>query len=694
MTDELPASPDLAAMEALVREGDLESATQLLRAAVARAPSLEAWSLLGRALAAQGDVDGARKAFDAANHADPLSYKPLLNLAHLERASGNVDAAIVLYERALDVEPGLASGLSGLGAALHATGKLDAAKDALERALSVAPEGAGILVRLARVVRDRDGADAAEALLRKHLAAHPADSLVLGELATSLHRSGKTELAAPLLEEAARIDPPAVEVLVALGDNLRRRGSLSSAEGVLNRALAIDSAAPKAELTLATVSASVGDFEAFDEHFERAVAAKEPTLDELSMRLYYLVHDERQTPKSLRAEHRAWGIRAEQGRAASKRATSRARGGPLRIGYLSPDFRTHVVAQFMEGVLAAHDRRRFEVTLLSYGAVRDEVTARFAAATPMIDLSGSRGREGFASAITALDLDVLVDLAGHSGKPALHAMAERLALVQATYLGYPSTTGLSSVDYRITDEVTDPEGAEEEFVERLYRLPGPSWSYAPSVPLPETTRRAASDPAVVFGCFNRLDKLSPTVLRAWQRILRERPTARLVMKASALADEGVRARMADRLAVDVSRLSLRPWTGSPEEHYRSYQELDVALDTSPYNGTTTTCDALFMGVPVVTLRGSTSASRVGATLLSAVGLERCVTHSVDAYVSSAIALHDDAPARARFRAELRARALGSPLGSPRRLARQLEDAYDAMVRAALTQKTTGDASAR
>lgn len=338
----------------------------------------------------------------------------------------------------------------------------------------------------------------------------------------------------------------------------------------------------------------------------------------------------------------------------------------IRIGYVSGDFRQHVASCFFEPVLAHHDRARFHVTCYSDTLRPDGVTARLQgladAWCPIIGW----GDAEVADRVRRDGIDVLIDLAGHSGRNRLLVFARKPAPVQATWLGYPNTTGLRAMDYRLVDEITDPSGeADAVASETLLRLPGGFLCFqAPSWAPERCSPPVAPGRPVVFGSFNNLSKVTEAVVETWSAVLRRLPGARLVLKSRPLADAEVRRTLEDAFVgngVGRDRLGFSGWTGSLGDHLTAYHGIDVALDPFPYNGTTTTCEALWMGVPVVTLRGDRHAARVGASLLTSIGLEELVAADADGYVELAVALAGDRDRLNALKETLRGRMADAPL---------------------------------
>jgi predicted O-linked N-acetylglucosamine transferase (SPINDLY family) len=352
----------------------------------------------------------------------------------------------------------------------------------------------------------------------------------------------------------------------------------------------------------------------------------------------------------------------------------------LTIGYVSADFMAHPVAYFMGALLAAHDRRRFRV--ICYASVRgpDAVTRQVRKVAPEWRDVAHLGDEKLATLIAEDGVDILVDLGGHTASSRLTMFALKPAPVQVSYLGYPNTTGLAAIDYRLTDAWADPPGLTDRWhTEQLIRLPGGFLSYTPPANLPDVAPLpAASNGFVTFGSYNNFAKTSQSTIALWTAVLDAVPNSRLLLKASFLDDPGTAAEIIALFAAagsDPQRITLRGRTRGHLDHIRSYGALDIALDPHPYNGTTTTCEALWMGVPVLTLAGDRHSSRVGTSILTAAGLDDFIAVSPEDYVARARSLSSDLQGLASLRLRLREQVAASPLADPKRLARAIEAAY-------------------
>jgi predicted O-linked N-acetylglucosamine transferase (SPINDLY family) len=276
-------------------------------------------------------------------------------------------------------------------------------------------------------------------------------------------------------------------------------------------------------------------------------------------------------------------------------------------------------------------------------------------------------------------VDILVDCAGHTRGNRLAVFARKPAPVQVTWLGFPGTTGLPAIDFRFTDAIADPPGADAFATETLVRLPHGFLCYAPPLSVPDVAPApSALTGRITFGSFNNLAKLTPAVIETWARILGQVPGARLLLKAKQFSDPPTRASALDRFAaggIAADRLDVRTTVAAQDAHLAAYAAVDIALDPFPYNGATTTCEALWMGVPVVTLRGQRHAGRVGASLLTHAGLGEWIADTIDDYVAKAVALAQDRGQLAARRMRLRDQVMTSALGDARGFAATVEDAY-------------------
>lgn len=399
--------------------------------------------------------------------------------------------------------------------------------------------------------------------------------------------------------------------------------------------------------------------------------------------LFGINYSDRINPRQLFEEHRLCcaNFVAKAGRKFTSWGNSVETGRRLKIGYVSADFGAHPVTYFLLHVFANHNREDFELYCYSNRSVDDNLTCYFREQSDHWRPIWNVDTHDVTSMIRRDGIDILVDLSGHTKDNRMDVFARKPAPLQVSWLGYPNTTGLPSMDFRITDAIADPPGiADELHTERLLRLPGTFLCFYPPPDAPAITKRGCPSQRngfVTFGSFNNLSKISSTTLELWARTLVELPGSKLLIKRDALADAGVRGYFEDtfeRFGVEKDRLILRH-SSDMSKHVSQYQEIDIALDTFPYNGTTTTCEALWMGVPVVTLRGDRHAARVSASILSIIGLDDLVAATGDEYVAKAVAIACDVHFRQKLRHELRGMISNSLLGDGSAFTKNLECTY-------------------
>ncbi|MCL2646544.1 MAG: tetratricopeptide repeat protein [Phycisphaerales bacterium] len=374
-------------------------------------------------------------------------------------------------------------------------------------------------------------------------------------------------------------------------------------------------------------------------------------------------HDLHTSPEKLRAIHEEWCAKITTDIVPLTHVKSNEPERRLRIGFVSPDLREHAVAYFLLGLFEQYDRSSFE--FFSYPIINrpDTFTERFVAGSAQTRNLAGVAEDRAARIIRDDRIDILIDLAGHTAGNGLRIFAHQPAPVQAAYLGYPVTVGLKTIAWRVTDSVADLPGLTElHNTEVLCRLPRCAWCYRPPVDVPLV--QAPGPRPFTFGSFNSHAKITDEMIRLWAVILHQVPYSRLLLKSNLFGDRAMWAQLYNRFAVhgiSSDRLILRGRQSSTAEHLQQYYDVDLALDTFPYHGTTTTCEAMYMNVPIVTLAGKTHMSRVGVSLLTAVGLNELIAQTSEEYIGIAVWLASDSSALAVLRRDLRPRLLQSPL---------------------------------
>jgi len=555
----------------------------------------------------------------------------------------------------------------------HRAGRLAEAERGYREILRAQPAHADSLNLLGVIALQTGNLSAALTLVERAVVLRPDAAACRNNLGQILERLGRDDEALRCYEAAVELDTRYAEAHNNLGFLLARRDRLAEADALYTKAIELDPSYAEPYTNRGNLLKDCGELDAAIACYRRAVELR-PDLSALHSNLLLTLHYHPDcSPSDLEREHAAWAARHVAPLAPTRQPHANARepDRKLRIGYVSADLREHPVARFLLPLLREHDRQQFELFAYSDVTKPDAVTDYLRKRVDQWRDVATLDDEKLAEAVRADGIDVLVDLAAHSGHNRLLTFARKPAPVQITYLAYCSTTGVDAIDYRVTDGFLDPPGETGHYTEASIRLPGCYWCYSPP-PLgsPPTERRAGPP---TFGCLNAFAKVTDFTLALWAQLLRRVPDARLLVYARTEAHRGRVRRALREAGLAESRAAFVGYQ-SLASYLVTYSEIDVALDPHPYGGGTTTCDALWMGVPVVSLAGRTAVSRAGSTLLSNVGLERLVARSGEQYVDLAADLIRDTAGLAELRRELRARLETSAVMDAPRFARDFEAA--------------------
>jgi predicted O-linked N-acetylglucosamine transferase (SPINDLY family) len=669
--------------EAHRRLGNLAQATACNQRAVELAPGLAgAHANLGQLHQLQGDRAAALACFrtlvrllpdDAP--ANTLLGKALLDQDELEEAERH-------FRRATELAPNDPRTHFNLGAALQAAGRLDEAAAAYRAALARNPVDPEIHNNLATVLQKQHALDEAERHYRRAIAINPRFTPGYANLAGLLSETSRNEEAVHVLRQATASSPNDAAAHAAYGAILHEIGWLDDAAAALRRAIALDPKLPAAYHTLAVCAQYQGRLDEAFELYRTSLRLAPDNPQFHSNYIYALNYHPDYDARRLYDEHCAWSRRhADRLLPANvAHANDRSPDRKLRVGYVSSHFRGHAVNFFIEPILAAHDHQQCEVFCYSGVIAPDETTARLRSYADHWR-EFSQYTDAQAAALVREDqIDVLVDLAGHIGGNRLLVFARKPAPVQVTYLGYQNTTGMRAMDYRLTDAWADPPGASDAYyTERLVRLPRSFFCYLPSPAAPPVSPLPALERGyVTFGSFNNFSKVTPQVLAAWARLLAATPNARLAILTT--VTESLKMALADALArLDVASHRIELHHRRPRAGYLELiSSVDIALDPFPFNGHTTTCDALWQGVPVLTLAGSTYHSRFGSSAHVNLDLADWIATSPDQYVEIGARRAAEVDQLAVLRSTLRERMAASALLDHRGFTRNLEAAYRQM----------------
>jgi predicted O-linked N-acetylglucosamine transferase (SPINDLY family) len=659
--------------------GDLDAAErgyrQLLDAAPEHAAAL---TNLASIVARRGAAPEAEQLYARAVAADPGHADARFNRGNLFRRLGRPHEAAADYEEVLRARPDFPQALVNLGLAAGEAGNWPRAAECFARAAAIAPHEPDVLDllgdALARCGRPAD----AVAALRESVARFPNSPRGHYNLGLHLAAEGAIDDAMTAFGQALAFNPDYPEALNALGMALEAVGRVDEAHREYRAAAR---ARPGFADAWANLGASLGDQGQAAEAVAvlRRALALTPSAATGGALLANLLFSADLTPEQLRDEHVVWAEAHADPLAPPEPPARRDRGPAerVRVGYVFGEFAPPPAVAFLDALFTHHDRRQFHVTAYSGPARRGDPFERLHRLADAWQTVTHLPDDALADLVRADEIDVLVDLDGHAPGNRLLAFARKPAPVQVGLFGYPATTGMRAMDFRVTDAVTDPPGGSGAlYVERLLRLPDVGRLYAPPADAPAPNAPpAARGRGFTFGCLNHPGKLSEPCVQAWAAVLKAVPKSRLVLLAGqspaaveALAERFTRRGVSsDRLEL-VHRLPVR-------DYMEAYQPLDLALDPFPYGGGLTTCDALWMGVPVLTVAGRDARGRQGVAVLNALGLPEFVADTPDQLLALAATWADQRASLADLRGALREMMQQSPVTDAVGYVRQLEDAY-------------------
>jgi predicted O-linked N-acetylglucosamine transferase (SPINDLY family) len=625
-----------------------EAVPVLRRAALLMPESAAHWCDLGAACQDNEDVMGALEAYRRAMAIDPRRWEVYQNLGCLMEIQKNYEQSERFYRMCIECKPDCAMAWTALGRVCMERGRSEDSVTAYLEALRLEPT-AEIYCDLARTLLLRNRFDAAIDAARRAIHLNP-------------------RLAAPYCHAGMAL------VKLELPTEARQE---------FEAALAADPNCVEAMSGMAVVAAQFCRREESAAWYLRTMERDPGRRDTHSGLLFALAVGCAASHRELLEAHQGWarlhgaGVRAHR-HSPEHQDPER----PLRIGFVSGDLVDHPVRFFLSPILRGLDRREFSVVCYSNSTYHDFATEQLRALSGEWCECATMQDSELAQRIRNDRIDILVDLSGHTLLNRLRAFLQKPAPVQVTYLGYPDTTGLPTMDYWITDWVLHPADTRHLTTERIWRLPRCWVTYEPPSNAPAVAERANSGP-VTFVTFNAMQKLGPESIALWAGVLAALPDSRLLVKARGMNSPGNIAIIGERLAgagVSPERVTIMGRAQSRSEHLALYAGTDIALDTTPYSGGTTTAEALWMGVPVITLPGERMVGRMTASMLNSVGLDEFIARDADDFVRIAGELAQDAPRRSHLRRELRARVSASPLCDGPGLAREIGGAFRQMWR--------------
>ncbi len=668
---------------ALSRLQRLEEAEASLRTVLLDDPRcVAAHSNLGSVLLERGCLEEAASCLRQALQLDPHNAAVHDNLGLALYRLHRLDEAEAQFRAALRIDPDRSGAHTSLGVALQEQGRLDEAEAHFQIAQQIDPEDARAHERRGSIHYIRGRLPEAEACFRRALRIVPDEAGIHANLGRLLRHLMRFDEAEASLRRALEIRPDDIETLNKLGLTLMDTGALGEAEHCFRRVLAKTPDNPGVIGNLAHALASLGRIGEAEACFRRAQQLLPDDASLHSNLLYFLTLNDLLDAEGLFAEHLRFAERFEPATAVASAMPTRDRDPArrLHVGFVSADLNNHAVASFIEPVLAklAHDAR-FTLHAYCNSLVNDATTQRlrehFAHWTAVVTHSDAE----LADAIRADGIDILIDLSGHTAGNRLPVFARKPAPVQATWMGYPGTTGLQTIDYCLGDPFYLPPGQfDKQFTEKIAYLPANS-PYSPPPDAPPVSRLPAADLGhLSFGSFARPNKISRKVVALWAELLRALPDSRMILAGMPEADacgallDGFRAE-----GIEAGRLTLHERCDT-QTYLGLHRHVDICLDTFPYNGGTTTLHALWMGVPTLTLAGATAAGRSGASILAHAGLESFVACDARDFVDKGVSWAGRLDELAAIRADLRERFLRSARGQPNLVAEGVARALRAM----------------
>jgi protein O-GlcNAc transferase len=662
--------------------GRKDEAVDLIRGALALRPdSPEVHGNLSIALRACGKLDEAIAAARRAVALNPVLPEAHYNLGDVLKDNGQLDEAIACYGRAIALRPTYADAHNNLGNAQRAKLRFDDAIAAYRRAISIKPDFADAHYNLGNALRITGQSEQAIVAFRRTIALKPSFAEAFNNLGVALRDRLQIDEAIAAFEQAIVLKPGYAEAYNNIGVSRADQQRPDDAIAVFRQAIAADPHFPEAHSNLGNSLRDKGKLDEAIAAYRQAIALR-PTFAEAHSNLLYMLHyHPGYDAQAIAKEHRRWN--AQHGeplrRFIQPHSNDRSPDRPLRIGYVSADFYDHASAFFLVPLLENHDPRQVE--LICYAQVRrpDETTRRFQRVAQWRSTVGLSDKQ-VAEQIRQDRIDILVDLKVHTANNRLSVFAYKPAPVQVTWLGCPASTGLTTIDYRLSDPYLDPRGMDESiYSEKTVRLPETFWCYDPldGRTVPVNTLPVLQKRFITFGCLNTFCKINERVLALWAEVLRQVESSRLLLLA---AHGDHRQRTLDQFSqegVDAERIEFVPPL-LRQEYLKQYGRIDLGLDCFPYNGHTTSFDSFWMGVPVVTFVGQTAVSRAGLSQLSNLRLPDLAGHTPEQFVRIAVELAGDLPRLGGLRSTLRSRMEQSPLMNAANFARNVEAAYRRM----------------
>lgn len=606
--------------------------------------------------------------------AEPDEPDALQMLGAILSQRGNHDEGLGLIERAISLRPDAADYHVNRGLALFAMGLLDLAADAYHKALDLRPDYPEALSNLGNVLLRRNQIDEAIACYHQALALKPDEANALCNLGEALLKKERFPEAIAAFRRAIEFRPDYAEAMSDLGTALMHDQKTDEAIEWHGRAAALRPQDARIVNNFAGALKDAGRLDEAISLYRRAIAVRANSVTHSNL-VYALHRHPDYDVRAIAGEMARWNEAHARplAKEIQKHLNYSEPNRRLKIGYVSPNFFNHAAAHFVLPLLAAHDRGQVEVHCFAGVRRPDEFTELHRTVADVWHDVSADDDQRLTARIREIPIDILVDLAMHGADNRLLVFARKPAPIQVTGLAYPGGTGLEAIDYRLTDSCIDPpDGDDSIYTEKTIRLPGCWCCYDPLSQAPP--RQAEQDGPITFGSLNNPCKINPRTLRNWAQTVRKVPDSRILMLSDSETQRGQIRRTFGEVGVAFKRIDFVT-SCSRQEYLRIYDRIDIALDPLPYNGIATTCDALWMGVPVVALTGRSAAGRAAASILNAANLPELIAHSPEQFIHTAAGLAQDVPRLISLRSKLRTQVCRSPLMDGPGFARQVEKVY-------------------
>ena len=670
---------------ALQKSGQLIEAEKIYRKVLETEPeNPDAWHLLGMALYSQSQFVSAIECLQCALTLTPNHPSVMANLGAVYRAAGDLDEAERVLERSIAFQPESFQSRTNLGSVYMELGKLGASEHQLKSALTLNPEATQARMNLANLWQKQHRNEEAEATYRALLQLQPNNPLLFNNLGESLRQQGRMDEAIVAMRRAVDLDPNAVEPRLHLAKYLGVSSCRDEAKSQLDHLIKKNPEMSKPFEQLGRLLLDVGQLDRAESCFRSAIKKDPAAHSPHGALLYVLSAKAFMDQQSLFEAHKNWGDthgRLNRFRTDEQWLENRDRNQTrkLRIGYVSPDLRNHVIAYYFRPVLEQHNRDEFEI--FCYGEIfsPDHVTDELKELSDHWRFTNGLSDRQVVKQIVDDEIDILVDLAGHTGGNRLRVFAFKPAPIQVTWLGYPNTTGLEAIDYRLTCETQNPRDEPSYHTEQLFYMPNGSYCFVEREKAPDVFELPAKDNSfVTFGALHRPEKVSEAALDLWAEVLVSCPESRLFVfhtKYNETSSETVIGGLNDR---GVDRARIEVGNKIIGDHYlEAYRKIDIALDVVPWAGGTTTLEALWMGVPVIASFGDRRSARGTATVMNNVGQPSLVAKSSNEYCEIARSLANDLPRLEQLRKSLRQSVKATVLNHSR-FTKELETCYRQM----------------